>query len=133
MTTSTIPLDLPKQIVVMFSKTIEESTKQTAHWIWDILIFFLKEYWLGVLLLIFVVFVYVTLKAMMGRWGSLGSFIYNFLYFGTLFVIGLIWGPEVFVNDFFNAACAIILYPICYIITGRIFDKFGVRRFRRRA
>lgn len=97
--------------------------------LWDILLAFLLENWFWVLLALFILFIFVTLKAMMGRWGSLGSFLYNFLYFGILLIIGLIWGPEVFVDDYFNAACAVILYPICYVVTGMILDKMGVRRF----
>jgi hypothetical protein len=65
---------------------------------------------------------------MMGRWGGLGSFLYNFFYFGILLVIGLISGSEVFVDDYFNVACAIILYPICYVLSGMILDKMRVRR-----
>lgn len=109
-------------------ENIDKGMKQGAHMLWDILIFFLKGHWLGFLILLFVIFISVTLKAMMGRWGGLGSFLYNLFYFGTLFIIGSIWGPEVFVNDYFNAACTVILYPICYYITGVILDGTGVQR-----
>lgn len=97
--------------------------------LWGVLMGFLSVNWFWVLLVLFVLFIFVTLKAMMGRWGSLGSFLYNFFYFGTLFVIGLIWGPGIFVNDYFNAACATILYPICYVLVGVTLDKMGVRRY----
>lgn len=131
MTSTTTPLgaDFPKQVVELLLNAINEGTKQAAQMLWSILTTFLSEHWLAVLLVLFVVFVAVTLKAMMGRWGSLGSFLYNFFYFGILFIVGLIWGPEVFVDDYFNAACAVILYPICYVISGMILDKMGVRRF----
>lgn len=131
MTATSTPLgqDFPKQVVELLLNAIDEGTKQAARMLWNILTTFLSEHWFLVLLVLFIVFIVVTLKAMMGRWGSLGSFFYNFFYFGTLLIIGLIWGPEVFVDDYFNASCAVILYPICYVISGIILDKMGVRRF----
>ncbi len=128
-TSTPLGADFPKQVVELFFNAIDEGTRQAARMLWHILTTFLSEHWLAVLFILFVVFVAVTLKAMMGRWGSLGSFLYNFFYFGILLIIGLIWGPEVFVDDYFNAACAVILYPICYVVTGMILEKMGVRRF----
>lgn len=130
MTASSTPLgvDFPKQIVEMFANVLGEETRQVARVLWGMLTNFLSTHWLAVLLVLFVVFVAVTLKAMMGRWGSLGSFLYNFIYFGVLLIVGLIWGPEVFVGDYFKVACAVVLYPICYWVVGLILDKMGVRR-----
>jgi hypothetical protein len=107
--------------------SIEEGMKQAAQMLWGILMVFLKEHWFAVMIGLLLIFIVVTFKAMLGRWGSLGSFLYNFFYFGTLFVIGLIWGPEVFVNDIFHAACAVLLYPICYFLVGMILEKTGLR------
>lgn len=45
----------------------------------------------------------------------------------VLFVIGLIWGPEVFVSDLFKAACAAILYPVYLVVGLIILDRIGVR------
>lgn len=127
-TSTPLSQDFPKQVVGLFLNAIDEGTKQAARMLWGILTTFLSEHWLVVLLLLFVVFVAVTLKAMMGRWGSLGSFLYNVFYFGILLIVGLIWGPEVFVGDYFKAACAVILYPVCYFLVGLILDKMRVRR-----
>lgn len=122
-TSTPLGADFPKQVVELLLNAIDEGTKQAARMLWNILTIFLSEHWLAVLLVLFVVFIAVTLKAMMGRWGSLGSFLYNFLYFGILLIIGLIWGPEVFVDDYFNATCVVILYPVCYLVTGIIIKK----------
>jgi len=96
MTATSTPLgaDFPKQVVELLLNAIDEGTKQAARMLWDILTTFLSEHWLAVLLVLFVLFIVVTLKAMMGRWGSLGSFLYNFFYFGILLIIGLIWGSR---------------------------------------
>lgn len=108
------------------NKAAEDGAKQAAHMLWSALLSFLAAHWLAVMFGLFIVFIVVTLKAMMGRWGSLGSFLYNFFYFGILFVVGLIWGPEVFLGNFFGAACAIILYPVCYWLSGVVMDRMGV-------
>ncbi len=129
--TSTTPSFGPedtKHLIDLLIKGVEDGTKMAAHILWSALMSFLKDHWLAVMGGLFVVFVIVTFKAMLGRWGSLGSFLYNFFYFGILLVVGLIWGPEVFLGDFFKAACTIILYPVCYFIVGLILDKMGVKR-----
>lgn len=109
-------------------KTFGEAFPKAYRMIWDALMPILVTNWAWILLILFVVFTYVSIKALLGRWGALGSFLYNFFYFGTLFIIGLIWGPEVFAGDLFKAAYTVILYPICYILVGIILDKIGVRR-----
>ncbi len=126
-TTPQLGAEFPKQVVNLLMDSFEKGIVQAAQMLWDILLAFLFEKWFWVLLTLFVLFVFVTLKAMMGRWGSLGSFLYNFFYFGILLIIGLIWGPEVFVDDYFNTACAVILYPTCYVLSGMILNKMGVR------
>lgn len=133
MPTTTSPLgpDFAKDFISFFFSAIEVATKHNLRLTWDmVLIPFLREHWMLVIAGLFVAFVLVSLKAMAGRWGSLGSFLYNFFYFGTLFVVGLIWGPEVFAGDMFKFACTALLYPVCYILSGVVMDKMGVRRHR---
>ena len=116
-----------KQLLDSINQSMENETKQAVGMLWSVFLSYLTAHWLAIIAILFVIFVALTIKAMMGRWGSLGSFIYNFLYFGTLLIIGLIWGPEVFLGDFFKAACTVLLYPICYLITGFILKKMGVQ------
>lgn len=116
---------LIKDIPSLFISGFEDASKWFVQVLWSALITFLHEHWLTVLLLIFGVMVLALFKAMIGEWGMLGSLLYNLIYFGTLFIIGLIWGPEFFLNDFFNAFCAVILYPVCYKIVGLILKKLN--------
>jgi hypothetical protein len=122
--------DFPKQMVDLFFKAVEDGTLKAYRMLWDALLTFLSAHVIAVMLVMFIALIFTFLKAMMGRWGSLGSLLYNIFYFGILFIIGLIWGPEVFANDVFNAACAVILYPLCYIAVGMILDRMDVRRFK---
>lgn len=128
--TSSSSLDFPKQLVKMTFDAIGEANRQSSHTLWNFLISFLSQNWIWVFLIIFGIFLFATFKAMFGKWGSLGSFLYNLFYFGILFIIGLIWGPEIFINDIFKASCAIVLYPICYLLVGAILDKTGLGRHR---
>ena len=120
--------DFPQEMVALFFNAIEEGTMRAYRMYWDILMSILAQHWMLVIGLLFLVFIMVSLKAMSGQWGSLGSFLYNFFYFGTLFIVGLIWGPEVFAGDLFKFACTALLYPICYILSGLVMNKMGVRR-----
>jgi len=114
-------------VVALLLESIEQETKDAANMLWGWLLAYLAEHWLVIGLILFGVFVLVTIKAMFGRWGALGSFLYNFFYFGTLFVIGLIWGPEVFVSNWFGFFTALILYPVCYLLVRLVLDKTNLR------
>ncbi|MBP7898485.1 hypothetical protein KAZ92_00865 [Candidatus Gracilibacteria bacterium] len=126
--TSSVAIEFPKEVVKMLMGAIDDGTKQAARMLWSTLISFLSEHWLLTILIFFLILVFATLKAMIWRWGTLGSVLYNSMYFGILLVVGLIWGPDIFTSDIFHAACAVILYPICYFLTGTVLDKIGVRR-----
>jgi hypothetical protein len=128
MTTSTGAFDpnISVQMMNTLKASMESSTKMVAHIMWSTLLSYLAVHWIATILILFVVFVFVFIKAKLGRWGSLGSFLYNLFYFGTLFIIGLIWGPEVFLGDWFKVACTALLYPICYYLSGYAMEKLDV-------
>ena len=130
MNTSTTPFgpDFVNDMVIRTLQSVDEGTKWAYHLFWDSLISFLSEHWLTVISFLVLLFLVALIRAYMGRWGMLGSVLYHYLYFGILFLVGLIKGPEVFVSEYFEIACEIILYPICYKTVGIILDKLGVRR-----
>jgi hypothetical protein len=109
-------------------KRIQEETVKDYRKFWDFAMPFLFEHWLMIMLFLLFIAAVALTKAMMGRWGMLGSVIYNFLYFGVLFLILLIWGTDFFANDLFKPLCTVILYPVCYRITGWILDRSGFKR-----
>ncbi len=130
MTATSTPLgtDFPKQVVELLLNAINEGTKQAARMLWSILTTFLSEHWIAVLVGLFAIFIFALVRAFTtGRWAMLGSVAYNYLYFGALFLIGTIWGPEVFANDYFKVVL-VILYVVCFVITGKFLSKIGVRR-----
>ena len=126
--TSTPPFgpDFVKELISLMMQKIEESTKQTYHMMWDVMMNYLAQHWVAVL---FAVFVIAFVRAFVtGRWAMLGSVVYNYLYFGTLFVVGNIFGADLFANDYFKIIL-VILYVVCFILTGKFLTKIGVRRF----
>ena len=128
MPASSTPFDTASVAPWLLNTVFIEAPKEAAGILWyRVLMPILQEHWLIIGVAIFLVFVIVTMKAMMGRWGALGSFLYNLLYFSTLFVIGLIWGPEVFVSDWINFFTTLVLYPVCFWVVGWILDKTGLK------
>lgn len=127
-TITPIDSDFIKQALQAFLDAVEKGTLQAYRMYWDIFMSMLAEHWPLILLLLFVLFTAATVKALAGRWGALGSLLYNTFYFGTLFVIGLIWGPEVYAGDLFKATCTVLLYPICFYASGWVLKKTGLRK-----
>lgn len=131
MTTATLLLDpdFNKVFIRLLLASADDGARFGVRMLWTALITLLAEHWLLIMGGTIFIFLVLTVDAyLMGRWGSLGSFIYNIVYFGILFAVGLISGPEVFLNDTLKLVCTLILYPICFAITGLILSKMGVRR-----
>lgn len=120
--------DFPKQVVELFLNAIDEGTRQAYRMIWNGITQFLTEHWGWVIVALVAIFFLSVLNYFAtGRWAMLGSVLYNYLYFGTLFVITLVFGPEVFANDWFKIVLFII-YVVCFILVGKILRKTGIRR-----
>ncbi|OGZ69166.1 MAG: hypothetical protein A3C50_02020 [Candidatus Staskawiczbacteria bacterium RIFCSPHIGHO2_02_FULL_43_16] len=131
MSSTSTPLgpDFVKDLIPWMLQQFGEATAKAFRMIWDIGIGYLAQHWIAVLIGLFVIFVVALVRAFVtGRWAMLGSVVYNYLYFGTLFIIGSVFGPEVFANDYFKIVLA-ILYIACFILTGRFLTRIGVRRF----
>ena len=129
--TSTPPFgpDFVKELIPWMIEQVGIATAKAFRMFWDIGMAYLAEHWVAVIVGLVVIFLIALIRAFVtGRWAMLGSITYNYLYFGTLFIIGLIFGPELFANDYFKIFL-VILYVICFILTGKFLTKIGVRRF----
>lgn len=121
--------DFVKELIPWMLQQFGEATAKAFRMIWDIGLGYLAEHWIAVVVGLIAIFLVALVRAFItGRWAMLGSVVYNYLYFGTLFIIGLIFGPELFANDYFKIALA-VLYIVCFILTGIFLRKIGVRRF----
>lgn len=127
-TTQAVP-EFIKALIPQILETFDEATRKAYRMLWEIFMSFVVEHWLAILAVLTVVFFIALAQALMGRWGMLGSILYNYLYFGILFVVGLIKGSDIFVSEYFEIVCAIILYPLCYFLVGMILDKTGIHKY----
>ncbi len=126
-TSTSFGSDFYKDLVTRFFQAIDEGTKKAYHMLWDIGFVILKQHWVSILILLALVLVVAIVRALTGRWGMLGSVLYNYLYFGTLFFIGWIWGAEIYANDYFQIVLA-VLYVVCFLLVGKILRDTGLRR-----
>ena len=125
--TSITSQDFLHQLVLGLIDAIEVGTKNAYRMFWSYARDFFPEHWLLILSFVFAIFLIAVGKAMLGRWGSLGSLLYNLFYFGFILIVILIWGTDVLTNNYFNAFCAAILYPVCYLLVGKVLDVAGFR------
>jgi uncharacterized membrane protein (DUF106 family) len=125
-TTTPFGPDFYKDLIAQMFKAVDDGTKMLYQLLWDELISFLVQHWLLTVTFLLAILIYAFIRALAGRWGMLGSVLYNYFYFGTLFTIGLIWGPKVFADDYFKIAL-VILYVICFLLVGQILRKTGVK------
>ena len=122
-TTQPLGIDFPKQIVTMITDAIDKVTKEIYQALWDMLITLIKEHWGFFLVVLFLVLLAAFIRYMItGRWAILGSIIYNYLYFGILFIVGLIFGPHIFASDYIKILLTIV-YIVCYTFVGKIFRR----------
>lgn len=120
--------DFIKQMPSWLLNTIQEATIKDIKimWSWG-MSYLLSHLWIVIGILL-IVLVYALFRAFMGHWWVLGSVLYNYLYWGSLLIIGLIFGPEIFAGTYIDIGL-LILYVICYIAVGKILKKIGVRKF----
>lgn len=122
-----LPENFAQDLINNILSTYDVLLRKIYHSAWDIFMSTIKEHWLLILSILFGLLIISIIIALMGRWGFFGSLMYNYLYFGVLFILGLIKGPEVFLNEYFEFFCILLLYPVCYKIVGIILDKTGLK------
>jgi hypothetical protein len=120
--------DFPKQLVGMLMNAVDEGTKQAYRMIWAAIEQFLFEHWILVTIVLFLVLLFAFLKYLAtGRWAMLGSVLYSYVYWGIVFVITLIFGSDIFANDWFKVVLFIV-YVVSFTLVGHFLRKTGIRR-----
>lgn len=114
----------------MMLQAVGEGTKMAYHMMWDALIYFLIHDWMLVLgLLTFFLVMAIIEFFFTGRWTMLGSVLYNYFYYGILFLIGLMFGPEIFANNWVDLLLFVV-YAISFTWVGIILTRTGVQNRR---
>lgn len=115
-------------VVQYLFKVINDAQVQAYQALWDGLILFLSSNWLLVAGLLLFLLIVSFIKAINGRWGMFGSVAYNYLYWGILFISGLVFGPKIFANTFIDILY-FILYLLCYWLVGKLLRKSNFKRY----
>jgi hypothetical protein len=116
-----------KQIVNMFLSIIPNGTIWAFKLVFGIIKTFVFSNLIAVTIILLVVLAYAVLMALMGEWWILGKVLHKYLYWGSGFIIALIWGPEVFTGTYMDL-WLYILSIICFIVVGIILNKTGLQR-----
>ena len=131
-TTTPLGVNFTKDLVVMFMDAFSKAQEEAARTLWSGLLSFLYHNWLMTILVLLLILVLAGSDAFITRrWAWLGSVLYNYLYFGSLFIIGLVCGPEIFVSIYFDII-AVILYVVCFKLVWVIISKFELNKPRPR-
>ncbi len=126
-TTTPFGQEFYKSLIDQLFQAVDNGTKMAAHMLWDALINFLVHDWLLVLgILTFFLVIAIIEFLTTGRWAMLGSVLYHYIYYGILFLIGLIFGPEIFTNDWADLLFFVV-YAISFTWVGIILSKTGIR------
>lgn len=132
MSTSTFPFgtNFAKDLVSMFLNSIDQGTRQAYHMLWDILMTFLSQnlLWVAVFMVMILVFAFLE-YLMTGRWANLGSVLYSYTYYGIILFVGLVFGPEIFANDWVDLILFIV-YIISFLWVRILLNRSGIRRGR---
>lgn len=121
--------DFVKDLIPWFFQMIEDSTKKAYRMMWDFFITFLLDHWGWVIIFLIGVLILALIEyAITARWAFLGRVLYSYCYFGVLFIIGLIFGPELFANDYFQIFL-VILYVVCFLFVGKVLRKLGIKKY----
>jgi hypothetical protein len=92
---------------------------------WSIINPILIENWLKLTVAIIILINIAMLKFLItGKWGTLGSLLYNFFFFGIMYLIINNFGPEIILEDYFK-----IISFLTYI-TGFFLTRLVLRSVR---
>ena len=127
-TTNPLGNDFLKELVTGLFNAVDEGTKQAYRMIWSAIKELLIQHWGWVIVALVTILLIAILEYLVTRrWAMLGSVLYNYLYFGVLFIVALIFGSDVFASDWFKIVLFIV-YVVCFIAVGKFLRTIGVRR-----
>lgn len=119
--------DLPKQMVQTLFDSVEKGTIWAYRIIFDSIKKFIAINWKAfVIFLIVVLLIAVSDYLLTRKWRTLGRVLYSYIYWGTIFLIALLFGPEIFANDFVDILLFII-YIISFLFVGKLLKLFGIK------
>lgn len=123
-----MPNDFAKKFIEQLFGAIEVATKKGYAMIWDLVKYVLSEHlWLVLGFLFFILLASFIEYVFTGRWKKLGSVLYTYFYGFIMFLVALIFGTDVFANDWF-AIIALLIYAFCFWLVGRVLESVHVKK-----
>lgn len=120
--------DFVKELIPWMFQIFDEATRKAYHMLWDMLIAFLVANWGWVLVGLVVILLFAFFEYLAtGRWATLGSVLYTYIYYGFLFLAGLVFGPELFANDWIKLLL-LVVYVVSFLWVRMILNGTGIRK-----
>lgn len=120
--------ELLKQFVPQFLDAVDSGMKRGYAMIWNMVKQVLSEHlWLVLGLLIFILLAAFIEYVLTGRWKRLGSVLYTYFYGLIMFLIALIFGTDIFTNDWF-AIISLFMYILCFWLVGRVLESMHIKK-----
>jgi len=121
------PLNIAAGIVPWMLSAYGNALANAYQILWDAFMKMAFEHWaISLFLVIFFPVASYFWFVTTGKWGWFGRVTYRYLKWGSLFVIGLVFGPKIFANDYFAIVLA-VLWIVCYSATGDILKSMRAR------
>ncbi|MEI6528072.1 MAG: hypothetical protein WCO10_00140 [bacterium] len=125
-TASPLGTDFAQELFLHMQDAISDGTKQACRMVWDVIQQFMMEHWFFLIVGLVILFWIAIIRWIStGRWGMFASLLYHCLYFGTLLVATLIFGPEIFASDY-TKLWLFILYLVCFGLVGWFIRATGI-------
>lgn len=119
--------DLPKQMVQTLFDSVEKGTIWAYRIIFDSIRQFIIINWKGFVIFLIVILLIAVLDYLLtGKWRTLGRVLYSYIYWGIVAIIALLFGPEIFANDWIDILLFIV-YAISFFFVGRFLRWCRVR------
>lgn len=125
------PPDFAEKIFAGVWAIYEKALRDAGQQMLDLVLNFIKDNFFLIAGVLMFVFLFLSIKAVYGKWAELGSFLFNCIYHGTLLLGGKIFGVDLFFNDWYDPFCIYVLNPICFHIVGYILRNLYRIRTRR--
>lgn len=108
----------PQSVVEQLMVAVQEGKEEACRILWGEFKGILIENWFIVLIVLLAIPALAYIKfTTTGRWGSLASVAYHYLYGIVLLVIVGIFGPEIFANPWIKLVLFIV-YAVCFSAVG---------------
>lgn len=127
-TPTIFPINYAVEFVPWLMNLIGQAQAQAYQIMWNATIPVLLQNWVEIAVFLFLLLLYATILAVTTRrWKTLGRVLYSYFHLGILFVIGLIWGPQIYANVSFELI-NFVIYAFSFTVVGIIIDNSGLRR-----